>query len=464
MPSLRNRIALVYLVTTGLLVGLIYVVIYVSASKILYHHYDADLHAEFEEVGRSMSIQDGRVYVLATPEWDEQEHGEANPSPVFLQAMDAGGKVVRTSPNLRDTRLTFEPGRIDTITESRRLGTTWIRQIQGPIFSPDGVLEGYLLVGTGIAEGRLLLVSLQWIMLLSFPLMVVVILVISRLFGRSIVHPIASLIGTADRITKSNLDERVPLPRRADELQRLSSTVNDLLDRLQELILREQTFAADAAHELRTPLAVLKGTLEVLIRQPRDPREYEEKLRYCVAEIDRMNSLVDQLMLVAKYESGRGDLRSDEIDVARCVTDALERLDPFARSKRISFQLEFGETAVAHSDPLLLETVVANLLSNAVKYSPEGSSVAVSTTESEDSVNLAVTDRGPGMSPEQIAKIFDRFYRAESGPSDRTRGFGLGLALVRRLGALLGIDVSVESKPGQGTTFRLKIPRRPVRS
>ncbi len=279
MPSLKNRIALVYLATTGILVGLVYVIIYVSASKILYSHYDEDLKAEFGEVGGSMSIQDGRVFVLAEPDWTEREHGEATVAPVLLQANDAHGAVLRTSPNLRDTRLQFHAGRADTFVVSQNLGNTWIRQIQGPLVNRDGVLEGYLLVGMGIAEAKHLLDDLMWIMLLSFPVMVGVILVISRAFGASIVRPIVSLMSTADRISRENLEERVPLPNDHGELRQLSSTVNNLLDRLQELIVREQTFAADAAHELRTPLAVIKGTLEVLIRQPREPKHYEEKLR-----------------------------------------------------------------------------------------------------------------------------------------------------------------------------------------
>lgn len=460
MPSLKNRIALVYLVTTGILVGLVYIVIYISTREILYNHYDQSLREEFQEVGSSMSIQDGTVYVLAQPEWTEQEHGELTASPVFLQAMDPGGGVIRTSPNLRDSRLTFRPNQNDTLVTTVDLGNAEIRQIQGPIYNRAGTCEGYLLVGMGIAEGALLLTYLKWIMLLSFPLLIAVIVGISRVFGQSIVRPIASLMATADHISKENLDERVPLPKRHDELDRLSRTVNSLLDRLQEVILREQTFAADAAHELRTPLAVLKGTLEVLVRQPREPQQYEEKLRYCVAEIDRLSSLVDQLLLVAKYESRSAVLQPVEIDLAQRTAAALERLEPLARAKRISFQLSFSDTALIHTDPLLLDAVVGNVLSNALKYSPEASPVDVRVCESESAVELSVVDRGPGITPEQIDKVFNRFYRAETTAGDHTKGFGLGLALVKRLSDLLNIEISLQSNPGQGTTFRLRIPRQ----
>jgi signal transduction histidine kinase len=436
-----------------------YLLIYLSTVKILYSHYDVDLLTEFGEVSTSMSIQDGRVYVLAQPEWTEREHGEATVSPIFLQATDTTGAVLRTSPNLRDTRLQFDAGRTDTFVVSRQLGTTWIRQVQGPIISRQGDLEGYLLIGMGIAEAKLLLDYLMWIMLLSFPVLVGVIIIISRWFGASIVRPISTLIATADHISRENLDERVRLPKNPDELRHLSITVNNLLDRLQELILREQTFAADAAHELRTPLAVVKGTLEVLIRQPREPKYYEERLKYCIAEIDRMSGLVDQLLLMAKYESGEEKLRFVEIDVAQCLAGVLERLDVYSRSKRIALQLAFAQGAVVNSDLILLTTVLDNVISNAIKYSPESAVIAIGVIENTDAITVTVKDQGPGMTQEQIAKVFDRFYRVESENGMQTKGFGLGLALVRRLAELLKIEVTVKSAVDEGTLFHLAIPK-----
>ena len=459
MPSLKSRISLVYLATTSVLVGVIYLIIYLGTSKILYSHYDEDLLAEFSEVVRSMSIQEGRVYVLAQSEWTEREHGEATASPVFLQAADTAGVALRTSPNLRDTRLHFEAGRTDTFIVSRRVGEMWIRQAQGPIVSPQGELEGYLLIGMGIDEGKRLLDYLMWIMLLSFPVLMGVIMAISRWFGSSIVRPIATLMTTADHITRENLDERVPLPRSPDELRHLSLTVNDLLDRLQELILREQTFAADAAHELRTPLAVVRGTLEVLIRQPREPEHYESRLKYCIAEINRMSGLVDQLLLLAKYESGEESLSSVEIEVTQCLAGVLERLEVHSRSKRIAFHLAFAHEAIVESDQFLLTMVLENVVSNSIKFSPMDEAIAISLSEQSEVVVVSVQDHGPGMTKEQVAKAFDRFYRAEKESGTSTKGHGLGLALVRRLADLLKIEVTVKTALGEGTRFSLSIPR-----
>lgn len=462
MPTLRSRIALVYLVTTGVLVGAMYLIIYLSTAKILYSHYDEDLLTEFGEVSTSMSIQDGRVYVLAQPEWTEREHGEATVSPIFLQATDTAGVELRTSPNLRDTRLFYEAGRTDTFVVSRELGSTWIRQVQGPIISRQGDLEGYLLIGMGIAEAKLLLDYLFWTMLLSFPILVGVITVFSRWFGASIVRPISTLIATADHISRENLDERVPLPKSTDELRLLSQTVNNLLDRLQELILREQTFAADAAHELRTPLAVVKGTLEVLIRLPRDPKHYEERLKYCIAEIDRMSGLVDQLLLMAKYEAGEERLRHVDINVAECMASVLERLEVYSRAKRIAYQLDFAHGAVVSSDQFLLTMVFENVVSNAIKFSSEGAAVAISLCEQPEEVIVSIQDHGPGMTEHQVAKVFDRFYRVENDDGVHTKGFGLGLALVRRLADLLNVRITVKAAQSQGTLFSLAIPKHPA--
>ena len=315
------------------------------------------------------------------------------------------------------------------------------------------------MIAMGIDEVKLLLDYLKWIMLLSFPVLIGVIVIISRWFGKSIVRPISSLMATADLISHENLDERVPLPGKDDELRRMSVTVNSLLDRLQELIIREQTFAADAAHELRTPLAVIKGTLEVLIRQPREPQHYEMKLKYCIAEINRLSGLVDQLLLIAKYDNGGEKLRFVEIDVGQCMAGVGEAGGLFA-VKKIAFQLAFAQDAMVNSDLYLLSTVLENVVSNAIKYSPEGATISISVHNESEAITVSVQDQGPGMTREQIAKVFDRFYRAKTDNGAKTKGFGLGLALVRRLAELLKIKVGLKSAPGKGTIFSLSIPKQ----
>ncbi len=177
-----------------------------------------------------------------------------------------------------------------------------------------------------------------------------------------------------------------------------------------------------------------------------------------------MNGLVDQLLLVSKYESGGEPLQLANVDVAQSMAKTLERLDPFARSKRISFQLEFIDSATVSSDPTLLTAILENLISNAIKYSSEESVVAVAIKESGEGIDISITDHGSGMTPEQIDKVFNRFYRVETVGDKQAKGFGLGLALVRRLSNLLQIQVSLESVPGQGTTFMLRVPRRPERN
>ncbi len=457
-PSLRNRIAFIYTLSTCILISFIFACIYFIAAETMNHHFDSELKAEFAEVGRSMSIQDGRVFVIGPHEWSEQEHGLIEMSPVFLQANDTSGMVLRKSPNLRALSLPFDAGARDTVFVSAPFGGSHIRLIQGPLFDSKGMKEGYLLVAMDREEADQLLKYLGWVMFLSFPLIIAAIVIVSRLIGRTILTPVNTIINTAEHITRKNLDERIETPHRQDELFRLTMTINQLLSRLQAAVLREQQFTADAAHELRTPLAALKGTIEVLIRYPREPRQYEEKLRYCVSEIDRITFLVDQLLFLARHESGAMTSKPEDIILINAIQTILKRLEPLLNQKRLALKIDVPPVIQVRTDAAMLNTILENIISNGIKYSSPEQSLEISAVQIKSSVKCTIRDYGVGMTEEQIQNIFKRFYRADEARASVVVGSGLGLSVVKRLADLLNLELAVTSQPEKGTSFSIVLP------
>ena len=162
-----------------------------------------------------------------------------------------------------------------------------------------------LLVAVPLEESELVLENLQKALLISYPIILIILFLTTRYIAGKSIAPINNVITTANKITRENLRERILLPENKDEIHLLISTINELLNRLEDNLLREKQFTSDASHELRTPLSVIKGTLEVLIRKPRDVQQYEEKINYCIRETDRMTKLIDQLLLLARYDSGK---------------------------------------------------------------------------------------------------------------------------------------------------------------
>jgi two-component system heavy metal sensor histidine kinase CusS len=456
--DLRNRIALIYLVSTGLLVGAVFLIIYWIAAETMERHFNDELMTEFAEVGASMSIQDERVYVIGPHEWTEQEHGSLEMSPVFLQATDTLGAVLRKSDNLKNLVLVTAPVRRDTFFTNTALAGGSIRQVQGPLCDYSGRLEGLLLVAVDRSEADMLLRYLRVVMILSLPVIVGIIFLISRLFGSQIVAPIRTVISTAERITEENLQERIPLPERRDELYRLAATINQLLDRLQEAVIREQQFTADAAHELRTPLAALKGTMDVLTRHTREPLQYVEKLKYLISEVNRMTLLVDQLLTLSRYESGAVKPRPELVELPQAVQSVIDRLEPLLVERKMTSRIDSADKAIVTSDALMLNTILENIISNAIKYSPEGRSIEIKISRVVEGVECLVIDHGVGMTDEQLQRVFQRFYRADESRASSVAGSGLGLSVVRRMADLLSLKLDVTSKKDKGTTFTILFP------
>jgi signal transduction histidine kinase len=455
--SFKNRIAFYYIITTGLLIFVVFFSIYSIVKISVYSHINDDIKSEVNKHLTEVEIKGNHIGLIHDDEWREREHNSVAVNPVFIQFYDEKGNLAEKSPNLKIHTLIFNRNIGDNEFFDTKLVNKSIRQIQVPIFQ-NAVKKGYLLVAMSLEDAKMVLHNLFQILIFSYPLILLVLFVIARLIAGRSIKPINSIIETSNIITRDNLKSRIPLPQNRDELYTLSQTINNLLDRIENTIEREKQFTSDASHELRTPLTIIKGTLEVLIRKPRNQEEYQEKINFCVSEVNRLNHLVDQLLLLARFENQNKSLKIEKVCLNAVILDTISRYSSIIQSKKIHISTDFVKEYYVDNDAYLLSIIINNLVSNALKYSNENAKLNIVITDENEKIECHIIDSGIGIPADDLQKIFNQFYRSKTIENTGIKGSGLGLSIVKRLCALLHIDIKITSKENIGTTVFLSFP------
>ena len=469
--SLRNRMALYYTGATAVLMAIVFAVIFVTVDKVVYRHFDEELRHEVTETLSEAHVQShdvcefGSLKEIGLDEARGTSRDEthkirkvAEIDPEYVQLVDSTGQIVSKTANLSQNVLSFEPSYSGVRFFNTSMGASAMRQVQVPLIDRHGTIEGYLIVAVPLKSAMIVIRDLKYIVMVSFPVIIVILFGLTRLIAGRSIQPVEEVISMAETITQESLDRRIVLPQHRDELYRLGSTINGLLDRLQYAFLREKQFTADASHELRTPLAAVKGTLDVLVRKPREVAYYEERIRYCLDELNRMARLIDQLLMLARYENDQQNPQIMRIELTGPLKTVIERMEPIAFARDMVIKVERMSPGVVEVDPAMLEIMLENLISNAIKYSPGGSVVEIWAGTRDGHQVCAITDYGIGIPTEKLEYVFDRFFRVDESRSSSTGGFGLGLSIVRKLADLQGISISVRSRECHGTTFLLTFP------
>lgn len=297
-----------------------------------------------------------------------------------------------------------------------------------------------------------------WTMLLGSPVALVLAAFGGYWMSRRALAPVDAIAARAREIGAGELSARLPSRNSGDELDRLSATLNEMLERIENGFRRITQFTADASHELRTPVAIIRTTAEIARSRTRSAEQHEASWTNVVAESERMSRLLDDLMTLARADSGIDSLEIGPVDLGSCVQDACEEIQVLAEKASLHLRIELAPDCSVRGDVEALRRLCLILLDNAVKYTPAPGTIQVALQRDPENVVLSVTDSGIGISAEDQVHIFDRFYRASSHRSRESGGTGLGLAIAKWIASRHGAAVEVSSAPGAGSTFRILFP------
>jgi heavy metal sensor kinase len=281
--------------------------------------------------------------------------------------------------------------------------------------------------------------------------------------SRRILAPIEQMTGAADRISASNLSERIDEPGAKSELGRLAQVLNRMFGRLEASFERQASFTADASHELRTPISVVVAQSELALASPRSHAEYQEALEACYRAAKRMEALVEGLLTLARMDAGQPENHQESVDLRAVVESSVVLLQPLADQKQVELTCDLQTVQVA-GDAARLGQVVANLVSNAVTYNREGGRVRLQLVAEGHQAILTVSDTGIGIGETDLPRVFERFYRVDKARTGNRGGVGLGLAICREIVRRHGGTIDVASVIGEGTTVTVRLPLRSLGS
>jgi len=271
--------------------------------------------------------------------------------------------------------------------------------------------------------------------------------------------PVDQITQTARTISAQNLSSRLAVPQTRDELQRLSETLNGMLDRLEAAFKKIAQFTADASHELRTPVAVMRTRAELSLRKARSAEEYRDVIAEVLAELEKTSGLIEQLMYLARADSGAETLDFHPTNVAEVLREACHQGSALAEAKQIGFQEQIsGDLMWIQGDATSLRRLFLILIDNAVKYTPANGRVEVSLQRNNGYAVAQVRDTGIGIAESDLPNLFERFYRADKARTRELGGVGLGLSIGRWITEVHAGTIEVQSTPGRGSIFQIRLP------
>ena len=276
------------------------------------------------------------------------------------------------------------------------------------------------------------------------------------LSGRAI-EPLQRISQTAGTITAQNLTNRIDVNEMDTELEQLGTILNSMFQRLENSFKQQTQFVADASHELRTPISVLSMHCELALTKQRTPEEYEGTLTTCLRASNRMKSVVEDLLILARADSGQLPIKNETLDLSLIADECVQLLEPLANKHRIEIVLR-TQTCVCRGDSNHLLRLMSNLLTNAILYNrPEGTAI-LEVRNTTDEAIIVVEDTGVGLEPEEVDRLFERFYRVDEARSRETGGSGLGLSICQSIAAAHSGKIVVTSKKGVGTRVEVRMP------
>lgn len=285
-------------------------------------------------------------------------------------------------------------------------------------------------------------------------------------FMRKALTPVAALTRAAERINEHNLHERLPCTGNGDELDRLTEVFNAMTGRLDRSFLRLREFTLHASHELKTPLTVIHGELEIALQDAALPAVQRERLESELDEVQRLTKIVDGLTLLTKADAGQIALAREPVRLDELVREAHADAQSLARPCEVQVELKACDEVTVTGDRHRLRQLLLNLTDNAIKYNLPQGTVSIALRRLKDAAEIKIANTGPGIPPEVLPRVFDPFFRGDPSYSNTVEGCGLGLSIARWIATAHGGTIAIDSQPDSQTTVTVRLPlgTRPISS
>ncbi len=456
--SIRFRLAVWYSAVLALALVAFGGVSWIAIRHVLFHTADETLRDRVEGVRKFMNEQIGALSVEEIRD-EFKEHSVLGPGGDLFQVCDADGVWLYRSVPLESGDVPIRLPRdvpAAGVSEDRTvagadlrflarrvevLGKPYTIQVAVPMHELKEGLSGY-----------------AWALIVLIPAVVLIATAGGWWMSRQALQPVNQIIDAARSIGEQSLARRLPVPETQDELQRLSETLNQMLGRIESAFRRITEFTADASHELRTPVALIRTTAELALRKQRTPEEYREALEDVHAESVRTTDLIENLLTLARADAGKAALDRRELDLVQVVREASVQGEKLAGARNLRFLTEVPDSPVpAIGDPGALRRLLLIVIDNAVKYTPEGE-ITVRLLSANGNPQVQVIDTGIGIPQGDLARVFERFYRADKSRSRDSGGAGLGLSIAKWIAEVHQGTIEARSEQDRGSTFILTLP------
>ena len=460
--TLRSRLTLVYAAVFGLLLTAIGVVSF----RVLAHELDRDITTNL--LGLTSGLHGylrfvGGAPVVAFNADDPVEAAFVHEATRYYQVFDvATGRLLVQSEAMRPLGLEFTPAEVSAFREQlvmRDVETDYGRlRLSNSVITPDAGGIYLLQVGVSLSEFDRTLARFLVLLVIIVPAGLAASLLAGRWIARVALRPLAQVAEVARTIDVAALQRRLPTRGTRDELDAVVTAFNETLARLEQAVGEMRQFSTALAHELRTPLAALRGDIELAMRDAHGSEPTTRQLAGQLEEIDRLKRLIDQILMLARAEDGEIALARTRVNLDELAAAVVDQIELVAQAKAIDLRYERAGDVSVMGDEQWLSRLLLNLLDNAIKFTPPNGQIDVGVSREQTEARLTVHDTGAGIPPDAIPHVFDRFFRADPARPSGVEGVGLGLSLVKWIVDRHPGHIDIVSQPGRGSTFTVRLP------
>ncbi len=433
---------------------ILFSIIYLSISGVLQNRNDEVLIDDVGEIS-ALYREEGLSELEAEIRRETEIRGK---NEVFYRLYHRNGNTV-FSTNVADWHgLQYRPDVIAKVTSDKPvISTQSINDHKKARIAYGEVGEDLVIqIGDSLEDDNVFLDALKNVYVISLPLLMFVAGFFGWFMGKKALRGVTEVTEAALHISHGDLSRRVPETGRGDELDRLAVTFNGMLDRIQKLISGMQEITDNIAHDLKSPLARIRGLTESALTKPSSNNDFQSIAADTIEECDRLLHMINTMLDITETETGTVSLAMSSVNLSKLIADACELFEPIAEDKQIKMTCRITGEIIVYGNTQYLQRLISNLIDNALKYTRENGSICTTLQRKENNAVLTVHDTGIGIETKELQNIFKRFYRCDKSRSQS--GSGLGLSLALAVAHAHGGDISVESTPDKGTLFTVTLP------